>query len=342
MLDAFCRCLQIERMLPDGYANIGFLYTELEAYTASEETMNALTQVADTPMMWINRAFMLERKAALDVGGKLSTGVSRKISQAADAYRAALQIMKQPDAMIGLAVTGRVVSDGETRKSRSIAHTANRKDSSALMKEFLAASSHFQKEALLLSGVFDLEQAAETDRLDWGSEALKRGQKTVKGILSDKDLSISLDTNTIEACLVDVEQISTTEENETLDSQEAIQRQILREPNRSDLWLLLAKQFVSTLEKSSPPHVVEAAFRAANRACSMLTQTLASPHRIDGRVALSVRSDMVSESLALIYHLKSFQPDKEESLGSPTYDLQRSLIMCPSNPLAREALNSAS
>ena len=45
--DAFCRCLQIERMLPEGYSNVGFLYTSLSAFDSSEETMNALTQVAE-------------------------------------------------------------------------------------------------------------------------------------------------------------------------------------------------------------------------------------------------------------------------------------------------------
>jgi hypothetical protein len=39
LVDAFCRCLQIERMLPDGYANVGFLYTDLGAFVASEGTM---------------------------------------------------------------------------------------------------------------------------------------------------------------------------------------------------------------------------------------------------------------------------------------------------------------
>lgn len=342
MTDAFCRCLQLERMLPDGYANLGFLYTELEAYNASDETMNALTQVADTPMMWINRGLMLERQAVVELGGELSSGISRKMTNAADAYRAALQVMKQPDAMIGLAVTGRVIAEDE--KYRPSSDSTSRKDSSALLKEFLAVSSHFQKEASLLSSVLQIEQATaeETNGFEWYAEVLENGRRTVNRILSDKDPAISLDTSTIEACLQDYEeQVPAKEETENFDSQEAIQRQILHDPKRPDLWLLLAKQVVCTLTPSSPPQAISAAFKGATRACCMFTQSLTSPHHIDqAGVDVFVRSEMVCEALALVHHLESLQIHQDNS-GISNYDLQRALIMGPGNPLARAALTGA-
>ena len=105
---AFSRCIQIEQTFPDAYANIGFLYTSKSAFTPSKSVMNALTQVADTPMMWMNRAFILERDAAKSLTSDQGKAAAT-ISQASDAYRAAMQVMKHPESQLGLAMTSRVI-----------------------------------------------------------------------------------------------------------------------------------------------------------------------------------------------------------------------------------------
>eukprot|EP00980_Cylindrotheca_fusiformis_P022263 scaffold9159_cov121-Cylindrotheca_fusiformis.AAC.5 len=340
---AFCRCLQIEKMLPDGYSNIGFLYTELGAYTASQETMNTLTQVADTPMMWINRALILERQAAGEVEKEFGTAASRKITEAADAYRAALQVMKHPDAIFGLALTCRVAVGEEAGSYRSTAHTQNRKNSSAFMKEFLAVSSHFQQEASMLSAVLAIEQAAvmNIDGCEWAAEVLEHGQTTVNGLLSHEDQPILLDTGSIDDCLYETdENTSTIRGVDSFKSLEDIQKQIFLEPNRPDLWLWLAKQIVGNDESSISPGAIESASRATERARSMLSRSLTGAQSADGHSPSFIKSEIVSDSFSLAYHLKSIQPGQESSpeIQRSYSDLQRSLLVCPDNPLALAAL----
>jgi len=55
-------------------------------------------------MMWINRAFLLEKEV---LGTKLtSKQVTQKTSHISDAFRASLQVTKEPSALIGLASNG--------------------------------------------------------------------------------------------------------------------------------------------------------------------------------------------------------------------------------------------
>jgi hypothetical protein len=91
---AFIRSLQLDNKAPDTYANLSFLYTKFRRFDASSFVCDALTEVADTPAMWINRALVLE-----DQNGSPSAK-----QQAADAYKAALQVSKTPDALLGLAI----------------------------------------------------------------------------------------------------------------------------------------------------------------------------------------------------------------------------------------------
>jgi hypothetical protein len=90
---------------------------------------------------------------------------------------------------------------------------------------------------------------------------------------------------------------------------------------------------------------VESAIAAANRAARMLTEELVYPRRVNGEVASSVKAETVSEALSLVHWLQGSQDKKgeegetkEETSEISAYDLQRSIMMCPNNPLAREAL----
>lgn len=331
-------------MLPDGYANVGFLYTTLQAFDASEETMNALTQVADTPMMWINRAFMLEQKAMADLKDDSSKS-SQRVRQAADAYRAALQVLKQPDAMIGLAVTNRVISDGKEMKdtlSNSLDYGIKRKESLVLMTEFLEASPHFREAASMLCGVMSLEQATMHKRFGWSDEILERGQIMAKTALAQKkQILSSLDIESVEKCLTNVsDSLGKEKSGSSLSLDSFIQKKILIEPSRPDLWLALAKELVACLDQSSPFYKIDSAFQAAKRALDMLSETLTYPHRIDGQIASFVSSEMVSESLGLVHCLEDLKETDTVAVDA-SFDLQRSLMMCPNNILSREALGLA-
>ena len=101
---AFCRSLQLDKSSPHSWANLGLLYAEFQRLDSSEETVDALTQVADTPVVWIERAMLLERKRQggsdddKAVGGG---GREEDLCRGADSYRAALRVGRHPAALIG-------------------------------------------------------------------------------------------------------------------------------------------------------------------------------------------------------------------------------------------------
>lgn len=339
---AFCRCLQLEKMFPDAFANIGFLYTSHEAFEASESVMNALTQVADTPMMWINRAFMLERHAATNLENSQSQA-ERNMAQAADAYRAALQVMKLPDAQLGLSLAGRMITEEDgikDEKSRSVVYTMKRKDTMALLKEFVGASYQMRQAVSLIGGVMKMEQATDSRLADWSEELFGEGQEDTKRAIAVKDLGVNLNLDVVVECIDKKDNESqVTSRSLKFPVEVSLKRQILHEPGRADLWLLLAKNMLNSLDESNS-NAVESAVIAANRACTMMTEELTNPRRVaNGVVSSVISSEMISEGLSLLYWLQNLQNKKDEApKNTSTYELQRSLIMCPNNRLGREAL----
>jgi Flp pilus assembly protein TadD len=153
---AFCRSLELDSLYPDTYANLGFLYTKHNAYAPSGSVSDALTQVADTPMMWINRALVLERQAAdnIDEDGSNSEDTIR---QAADAYRAALQVGKHPSAMLGLAMTCRASRGGRGSTRVRLEQLAT-KESLTYITEYLGAVGNAETNVSVISDVLALEK----------------------------------------------------------------------------------------------------------------------------------------------------------------------------------------
>jgi hypothetical protein len=307
--------------------------------------MSALTQVADTPAMWMNRAFILER-GVVDHLDQDPSRAEQDIAQAADAYRAALQVMKHPDAQLGLSLTGRMMAGEDALKDekvRSLVYAAQRKDSSALMTEFLGASNRLRAPASLFGGVMALEQAAENARVDWSDELFEFGEGLTNKSLNTEGVGEILDANVVRSCFENDEDATRKEEKRSdFPLEVSLQRQILHEPDRPELWLSLARNLVGSLDESSPNHSIESAIAAAQRATSMMTENLARPHRIHGNAASFLDAEMVSEGLSLIHWLRRSEGEKEEKSDDlSTYELQRSLMMCPNNPLAREALKQS-
>ena len=105
--------------------------------------MDQLTQVADTPLMWICRAALIEQEALVRVGDE-----KLLMSQAADAYRAALQVTKHPSALLGLSLSCRV-SPADKNDAR--------KESLGFMREYEGLSSGCNQGALLLRQVLTAE-----------------------------------------------------------------------------------------------------------------------------------------------------------------------------------------
>ena len=115
------------------------------------------------------------------------------------------------------------------------------------------------------------------------------------------------------------------EQPETLPSpkEETIQRQLWFEPDRGDLWLSLAKTFV---EKNS----VESAKTASARAADILSQSLVAPSQ---KSPSFVDAKMISEATSLKCWLNGL-----ESTSSSNYDMQRALMMDPTNLVARQSI----
>ena len=101
---AFCRALQIDPSLADSWSNIGLMYARHDAEKCSE-ILDHLAQVDDTPLMWIGRGNLFEKASREWTGQEVK--IEACFTKAADAYRAALQIIQHPAALLGLSLTCR-------------------------------------------------------------------------------------------------------------------------------------------------------------------------------------------------------------------------------------------
>jgi hypothetical protein len=108
-----------------------------------------------------------------------------------------------------------------------------------------------------------------------------------------------------------------------------LQREILVQPHRADLWLSLAKLFV---EKDDATLASE----AASRASFMLSQELMNQQQDDGRSSPVVSAVMFSEAIALDVWLKETTNTSHDL--SSIIELQRALMMDPGNKLVRLGL----
>ena len=100
----FCRSLELDKSGADSWSNYAFACLNFDAKYCCVESLDALTQIADSPMMWIGRALLLESKGRVE-------GNSSALSKAADAYRTALQVSREPSALLGVALTCRHLHD---------------------------------------------------------------------------------------------------------------------------------------------------------------------------------------------------------------------------------------
>ena len=324
---AFSRCLQLEKMSPDAYANMGFLYTSKMAFNASRSTMEALTQVADSPMMWMNCAFMLESEAAKSLEESKSGIQEEDVGKAADAYRASLQVMRHPEALLGLSLTCRV------RNHHSILHDAtNRMDSASLLKEYMGVSASKIRQVSAIQGVMCIENSFHGPiNAAWRGAIAEVGKAAIERALEKEGGVSSLNAG----CLQKVKGAPPkgTDKNKNVSSTAAspssLQKQILIEPHRADLWLALAKENVRVGDP-------EVASEAASRAAFMLSQELTN--ELGGTV---VDSRMISEALALDVWLKEIKEPKRDILSeSSSFELQKALMMNPGNVVARKALEN--
>jgi tetratricopeptide (TPR) repeat protein len=339
---AFCRSLELDSLYPDTYANLGFLYTKHNAYAPSGSVSDALTQVADTPMMWINRALVLERQAAdnIDEDGSKSEDTIR---QAADAYRAALQVGKHPSAMLGLAMTCRASRGGKVSMRARLEQLAT-KESLTYITEYLGAVGNAETNVSVISDVLALEKrvynytSGQEGSVKEESRQLSARLDRLESEGQDSHASFDLDV---------IRRVVATDTHSGNHDSAPVHKlglasltsAIIHDPSRGDLWLDLSKDLTRKIKSSDSVQTLVSARTSAQRATTILMHNLVGPSSGAGSNN-SVDAEDVSDALALKYWLDCmYSEPNEDSSPRSNVDVQRALLMCPGNAVARSALS---
>jgi tetratricopeptide (TPR) repeat protein len=355
---AFVRAIQLDKSLPDAWANLSFLYASRHSPRAASCVLDELTQVADTPMMWICRAALLERES---VGCAEVDGKKEKLSQAADAYEAALQVMKEPSALLGLGMTCRVTGREEAKQQ-----------SLSFLTEFSGTAGLCIGADLLRSAIL-IEDGIRKVKLGptaWKREVIDSALDAIDDLTNSayqnfhSQVSASDIQEESKEGYVDMQQISAlrskfgsqvspaAETQETTDSRR-IQLDILHDPNNASMWLSLAKLIAKDMQKTKGDkrkrlvlQTIESANLACDKAVVILTNQVVRPRR---DVDLMVTpAQEVAEALALSFMVRKAGLELRGSLKDPpelprpqSYDLQRSIMIWPRCATARATFAEA-
>ncbi len=101
---AFSRGIQLDPFLADSWSNLSLLYASHDK-NKSSEVLDQITQVEDTPLMWIGRGFLMEETAMEWSDDEVVKEAC--FAKAADAFRSALQIQQHSAALLGLSLNCR-------------------------------------------------------------------------------------------------------------------------------------------------------------------------------------------------------------------------------------------
>jgi len=161
---AFSRALQLDKGTEDAWANMSLLYFDHGHLDKSEETVDSLTQVADSAIMWIARGLLLEKQS------QSAENLDIVMSRAADAYRASLQISRHQGGLLGLSLTSRSQGFpkngiGEFSYEREI-EKAGAKESRANLEMYLDSSAGKNIGALALYGIMTYEKGLDLSGQD--------------------------------------------------------------------------------------------------------------------------------------------------------------------------------
>lgn len=316
----FCRAVQIDKTIADGWSSLGLIYADRNAARPASETLDALTQVADTPSMWIGRALLLEHEE----GGNGQDQESN-FSRASDAYRAALQVANHPEALLGLSVTARRLGLSDIMESQNDAYaksahrTASRESHFALsMHMFL--SGPFNAGARSLDIVHRSEDAAERlspEHASIGKEILdgdgsvhrlciEDTSKMIEQLSLNDDESASINSMVQasvaaakamgvvcdKATLLDDDTIAGEETKESRSLENARLKAHLH-PDSGEYSLAYAKELVKeyTAEASASSDGKHAVSAAVDRAASLLLGEATNVHTIAPRRPIIIHQD---------------------------------------------------
>lgn len=248
--------------------------------------------------MWLNRALILEDE----------TSSERDMRMSCDAYRAALQVVRDPTATLGVSLTCR--ASGENDLSTVI-------DSYLYSAEYLAMSGGTDLPAVIAHSIQQVEYGQMNITKHSGS-LVSEGKS--RALLAMKELEKGRPDKDSWGPQVIRDALNESPLHEKKESEPwNLDRQIVHNPASGELWLQYSK---SRLPSTWPALV------AARKAEKIMNEKLSRA---------PINSTHLSESLVLKYWLESLE-DQERS--NPV-DLQRALLMNPGNPLAREAIRGA-
>mmetsp|Transcript_35636 Transcript_35636/g.82815 ORF Transcript_35636/g.82815 Transcript_35636/m.82815 type:complete len:835 (-) Transcript_35636:28-2532(-) len=361
-----CRSLQLDKSNHIAWTNMSMLLVEEGQWEGAEEALDALTQVADSPICWIGRGLLIEAKAspsALDY------------ATAADAYRSALQVSKHSEALLRLAMTCRravrdIMKEYSTRLEcnnslQTFIGMGNRNMGLLTMENLLKleeemARGNLQNTDILKRSIQKLEDCLESWKGEVGSQymieildAVKSCLAKVSGVGSETEQKIT-ETNII---------AQEDKSNETNEQKNHSPDDEKEEDNPSDLVkakdpIHLLHQ-VKLLVQEGTNHYSQAQ-SMASEAYTILHQHLMGtvttpPQRSDdessqlssAQATNPVDAHFLAEALALVYWLCDDDEDENrDEAGRPSEKgmhaclcLQRTLLIDPGNALAVAALN---
>lgn len=299
---AFIRAIELDKMSPDAYANLSFLYSKHKRFGASKAVSDALTEVADTPAMWINRALVLENESE-DVAAK---------NQAADAFKAALQITKTPEALRGLAMT-----------------LGNDTESMCIVEQYLGLWGSFDLPAIMLHAAQQIGYATtcpspySVNIASSGAREIEGQTLNLKEGLED-DLNNSLDIKKFQDLARQCEEGKSLHVAISSDNLWSLQRQVLNNPQDASLWLRLTTELV-----------VASSMKEAEKTSKRATELFSTCLRNGSCDAVQI-----SESFCLEQWIQLAEQKKADYCCIKK--LQQALVMDPSNGKARRALRMIS
>ena len=316
----FCRAVQIDKTIADGWSSLGLIYADRNAARPASETLDALTQVADTPFMWIGRALLLEH-------GEGGNGQAQEsnLSRASDAYRAALQVANHPEALLGLSVTARRLGLSDIMESQNdvyanSAHRTASRESHFALSMHMYLSGPFNAGVRALDTVHRAEDAAErfsTEHASIGKEILdgdgsgdqlciEDTSKMIEQLSLNDDESASVNGMVQasvaaakamgavcdEATLLDDDTISGGETGESRSLENARLKAHLH-PDSGEYSLAYAKELVKeyTAEASASSNDKHAVSAAVDRAASLLLGEATNVHTIAPRRPIIIHQD---------------------------------------------------
>lgn len=316
---ALCRALQIDKNLVDAWVNLSFIYCDMKKLNASEASIDMLTQIGDTPLMWIARGLLIEKR---------SKEASDVRQSAADAYRACLQTSRNPTALLGLGLNCRWLGLEDSSNCddyRSRAKYISQKESEASMSMYLTSCKVESSIAKFIHSIITDEHVDDnTTHCD---------NKTLDEVLIASD---SMNSQSSDDRSMTIEQTTIKE----------AQHMVQRNPDDGRSWLLLAKLLTISFTNLQNPSkqsrellldAVERAkyiLKAAVTHPVILQATASSSSTHKSMVSSPVKATQLSDAYALSYWINDNHNEHKNC-----HDLQRALILDPENRFARAKLD---